>query len=84
MLLRLQGHDVRVVHNGRAALAQASSFLPHMVFLDIGMPEMDGYEVATLMRQQCGLEGVVCLSSARCSLPFTLCARVRLDLQAAR
>jgi CheY-like chemotaxis protein len=58
-LLRLQGHDVRVVHDGVAAIAQASSFLPHMVFLDLGMPDMDGYEVARVIRQQRGLEKVV-------------------------
>jgi PAS domain S-box-containing protein len=58
-LLRLQGHDVRVVHDGPTALAEASSFLPHMVFLDIGMPDMDGYEVARKMRHEAGLETVV-------------------------
>jgi PAS domain S-box-containing protein len=58
-LLRLHGHDVRVAHSGAAALAAASSFRPNMVFLDIGMPDMDGHEVARLMRQQPGLEKVV-------------------------
>jgi CheY-like chemotaxis protein len=58
-LLRLQGHEVRVAHDGAAALALASSFLPDMVFLDIGMPQMDGYEVARLLRKQPGLESVV-------------------------
>ena len=58
-LLQLQGHEVRVAHDGSSALAAASSFLPKMVFLDIGMPDMDGYEVARRMRQQPGLEAVV-------------------------
>ena len=58
-LLRLQGHDVRMAHDGRSALALASSFLPNLVFLDIGMPEMDGYEVARRLRLQPGLESVM-------------------------
>ncbi|AKJ27150.1 PAS domain S-box protein [Caldimonas brevitalea] len=59
MLLRLQGHDVRVAHDGPSALALATAYHPHMVFLDIGMPGMDGYEVARRLRQQPGLEGIV-------------------------
>lgn len=59
ILLRMQGHEVRVAHDGPSALAVAKSFLPKMVFLDIGMPGMDGYEVARHMRLQPGLETVV-------------------------
>ena len=59
MLLRMRGHDVRVVHDGLSALDTAASYRPHMVFLDIGMPGMDGHEVARRMRQQAGLETVV-------------------------
>lgn len=59
MLLKLQGHEVRVAHSGMAALEMTRSYLPHVVFLDIGMPEMDGYEVARRMRQQPGLENTV-------------------------
>jgi signal transduction histidine kinase/ActR/RegA family two-component response regulator len=59
MLLRLQGHEVRVVHDGPSALEQAQAFDPAMVFLDIGMPGMDGHEVARKIRQQPGLENVV-------------------------
>jgi PAS domain S-box-containing protein len=58
MLLRLQGHEVRVAHDGLAALELAKSYLPEMVFLDIGMPGMDGYEVARRLRRQPGLENV--------------------------
>jgi CheY-like chemotaxis protein len=42
---------VRVVYDGRAALAMAEAFLPTSVLLDIGMPGMDGYEVARRLRQ---------------------------------
>ncbi len=58
-LLRLRGHEVEVAHDGPSALAVASASLPDLVFLDIGMPDMDGYEVARRMRQQSGLERVV-------------------------
>jgi CheY-like chemotaxis protein len=58
VLLRLQGHEVRVAHSGPAALAMVGDFQPDLVFLDIGMPGMDGYEVARRMRQVPGLEKV--------------------------
>jgi two-component system, chemotaxis family, CheB/CheR fusion protein len=53
-LLRVYGHDARMVHDGPAALELAPSFLPSVVFLDIGMPGMDGYEVARRLRQMPG------------------------------
>ena len=59
MLLKLQGHEVRVAHNGLAALEITKGYSPDVVFLDIGMPGMDGYEVARRLRQQAGLENVV-------------------------
>ncbi len=59
MLLRLQGHEVRVAYSGVAALEMAGAYSPDVVFLDIGMPGMDGYEVARRMRQHPGLEKVV-------------------------
>jgi CheY-like chemotaxis protein/two-component sensor histidine kinase len=59
MLLRLQGHEVRVAHDGSAALEMTKTYSPDMVFLDIGMPGMDGYEVARRIRRQPGLEKVV-------------------------
>ena len=59
MLLRLQGHEVRVAHSGPAALEITKGYAPDVVFLDIGMPGMDGYEVARRLRQQPGLEKVV-------------------------
>ena len=59
MLLQLQGHEVRVAHSGPAALEMTKGYAPDVVFLDIGMPGMDGYEVARRLRQQPGLEKVV-------------------------
>jgi signal transduction histidine kinase/CheY-like chemotaxis protein len=51
LLLEADGAEVRVVYDGRAAVAMAESFLPASVLLDIGMPGMDGYEVARRLRQ---------------------------------
>lgn len=59
LMLQLQGHEVRTAHNGPAALEIAATYHPDLIFLDIGMPDMDGYEVARRMRQQPGLEKVV-------------------------
>ncbi len=59
VLLTLQGHEVRVAHSGPAALEMTKTYTPDVVFLDIGMPGMDGYEVARRLRQQPGLERVV-------------------------
>jgi CheY-like chemotaxis protein len=51
MLLRMDGHDVSVVHDGRQAVAKIDSFRPEIAVLDIGMPELDGYEVAQQVRR---------------------------------
>ncbi len=59
MLFKLQGHEVRVAFSGMAALEMATTYTPDVVFLDIGMPGMDGYEVARRLRQQPGLEKIV-------------------------
>jgi CheY-like chemotaxis protein len=53
-LLRLLGAEVRVVHSGEAALAAFDERRPSVVLLDIGMPGMNGYEVAQRMRQREG------------------------------
>ena len=52
MLLRLLGAEVCVVNDGPSALYILSSFRPTVVLLDIGMPGMDGYEVARRIREQ--------------------------------
>jgi signal transduction histidine kinase/ActR/RegA family two-component response regulator len=50
-VLELDGHEVSVVHDGLAALERVESFAPEVVFLDIGLPGMDGYEVARRLRR---------------------------------
>jgi CheY-like chemotaxis protein len=49
-LLQMAGHEVRTAYSGREALAIAAEFLPQIALLDIGMPEMNGYEVARQIR----------------------------------
>jgi CheY-like chemotaxis protein len=50
MLLRMSGHEVRTALDGAIALEIADAFRPEVVLLDIGLPGMSGYEVATLLR----------------------------------
>jgi CheY-like chemotaxis protein len=52
VLLQLWGHDVRLANGGEAALELASEFHPQVVLLDIGLPVMDGYEVARRLRRE--------------------------------
>lgn len=49
-LLRLEGHVVRVAYDGPSALTIARDFHPEIVFCDIGLPEVDGYQLARAMR----------------------------------
>jgi two-component system, sensor histidine kinase len=58
-LLTLWGYDVRVVHDGLAALEVAPVYRPEAVLLDIGLPKMDGYGVARWLRAQPRLAGVL-------------------------
>jgi len=50
-LLQRGGYDVRVAHDGEEALAQAESFRPELVLLDVMMPKLNGYEVCQRLRQ---------------------------------
>jgi CheY-like chemotaxis protein len=50
IMLSYSGHEVRVVYSGRDALAVAGEFSPYAMILDLGMPGMDGYEVARAVR----------------------------------
>jgi PAS domain S-box-containing protein len=53
------GHDVRVAHSGEEALAQAQAFHPDLMFIDVGLPGMNGHETARKLRATSGLEDVV-------------------------
>ena len=52
MLLEALGNDVHVVYDGDAAVRACAEFRPDVVFLDIGMPRRDGYEVCRWIRRQ--------------------------------
>ncbi|HWY85663.1 MAG TPA: ATP-binding protein [Gemmataceae bacterium] len=56
LLLRLRGHEVRTAYDGPAALDLTRACPPEVVLLDIGMPGMDGLEVARWLRQDLGLK----------------------------
>jgi len=52
MLLELNGHEVSVVNSGAEAYAAAAATRPHAAILDIGMPDLSGYEVARRIRAE--------------------------------
>ncbi|MGE3775537.1 MAG: ATP-binding protein, partial [Pirellulaceae bacterium] len=62
MLLEAMSADVCTVHEGAAALARLDTYRPTIVILDIGMPGMDGYEVARRVRQHPAGRGVTLIS----------------------
>jgi PAS domain S-box-containing protein len=59
LLLRLYGHDVQVARTGPTALEMAAASRPDLVLLDIGLPGMDGYEVARRLREKPGFKTVM-------------------------
>jgi two-component system, OmpR family, response regulator MprA len=50
--LRMEGYDVRLAADGEHALEQAGKFLPDLVVLDLGLPKLDGMDVARTLRQE--------------------------------
>jgi len=62
MLLELWGHDVKVLHDPAQALAAARAHCAEVVFLDIGLPGIDGYELARRFRQDEELSHVLLIA----------------------
>jgi CheY-like chemotaxis protein/anti-sigma regulatory factor (Ser/Thr protein kinase) len=65
MLLTLQGHDARWARDGAGALDLLDEFEPELALLDLGMPDMDGYDLATQVRQQLPRIRLVALTGYR-------------------
>ena len=63
MLLETGGHDVRTAYDGPTSLEAAFAYHPNVVLLDIGLPGMDGYEVARTMREQAIFKAVVLVAT---------------------
>ena len=58
LLLQQLGHEVQVVHDGRAALEAARMHKPQLVLLDLSMPGVDGYRVVERLRRENGFDKV--------------------------
>ncbi|QEL20228.1 hybrid sensor histidine kinase/response regulator [Limnoglobus roseus] len=58
MLLGIEGHTTRIAHDGPSALPLAAQFDPHVVLLDIGLPGLDGFQVAQTLRAASQFEKV--------------------------
>ncbi|HEV3118762.1 MAG TPA: response regulator, partial [Gemmataceae bacterium] len=61
-LLQITGHETRTAYDGQAALAAAAAFAPEAILLDIGLPGMDGYEVARRLREESSTRQIVLIA----------------------
>jgi two-component system CheB/CheR fusion protein len=68
-VLAMDGHTVEVAHDGRRGLQVAREFGPHVVVCDIGLPGMDGYEVARALREDPSLRGAFLVALTGYALP---------------
>ncbi len=61
-LLTLYGYNVKAAYNGRSGIQAAKEFQPHVILCDIGLPDIDGYEVARLITSCGALENAFLVS----------------------
>jgi len=71
-VLAFGGHVVEVAYNGPEGLARAREFKPEVVLCDIGLPGMDGYQVARAFRADDGLKGIFLVALSGYALPEDL------------
>ena len=64
LILKLDGHEVQIAHDGTVALDAVRRFRPEAVLMDIGLPGMDGFEVALRLREQPDLRQSIKLLAA--------------------
>ena len=61
-LIEMSGHEVRTAFSGFDAISLATDFRPHVIFMDIGMPGMDGYETARKLREVNTLQNTILIA----------------------
>ena len=59
MMLTLMGHEAKTAHDGLDAVEVAGAYRPDLILLDIGMPRLNGYDTARLIRSEAWGRGVV-------------------------
>ena len=64
LLLRLEGHEVEVAHSGPSALEAAAAHRPDVIVLDIGLPGLDGFQVAERLRQDPAMKEVMLIAAS--------------------
>jgi two-component system CheB/CheR fusion protein len=62
LLLKFSGHEVQMAHNGPSAIETALLFLPQVLLLDIGLPGMNGHEVARRLRERPEMQNAALLA----------------------
>jgi len=63
-LLEMAGHTIQVAHSGPAALEAAAAFRPDVVLLDIGLPGLDGFQVAQRLREDPALKNITLIAAS--------------------
>jgi DNA-binding response OmpR family regulator len=58
LLLGLDGHDVRIAYAGRQALEVVKGFPPEVAILDLGLPDLSGYDLARLLRRDAQIQSI--------------------------
>jgi two-component system CheB/CheR fusion protein len=81
MIFRACGHEVRVAHDGPAALETAQDFRPDAVVLDIALPGMDGFEVARQLRASPELGGAQVLALSGYNRPADRAAAAEAGIE---